>query len=160
MPTNFPPVRKEIVVEAPAERAFRVFTDGFGKWWPRGHHIGKVEMENAVIEPRAGGRWYEIGTDGSQCDWGKVLVWDPPRRLLLGWQLDGDWQYDPNLLTEVELRFTSLGPMQTRVELEHRDLERFGEKAESTRQAIDSEQGWGMLLSLFAEAANKERVTV
>ena len=86
------PVRKEIVVEAAAERAFRVFTDKFDRWWPRDHHIGKAELKEAVLEPRAGGRWYEIGVDGSQCDWGKVLAYEPPRRLLLAWQLNADWQ--------------------------------------------------------------------
>jgi len=152
------PVRKEVVVEAPPERAFRVFTDKFDAWWPRDHHIGKVEMARAVLEPRAGGRWYEVGVDGSQCDWGKVLVWDPPKRLVMAWQLNHEWQYDPALVTELELRFTPVGPMQTRVELEHRNMERFGEHAAMMRDALGSAQGWMTHLTLFAKAAGEESV--
>jgi uncharacterized protein YndB with AHSA1/START domain len=74
-------------------------------WWPRTNHIGKVEMKRAVLEPKKGGRWYEIGVDDSECNWGKVLSWDPPRRLLLAWQITADWQYEPNLITEVEVTF-------------------------------------------------------
>jgi uncharacterized protein YndB with AHSA1/START domain len=147
------PVRKEIVVEAPVERAFRVFTERFDAWWPREHHILETPMKKVVLETRAGGRWFEIGEDGSECDWGKVLVWDPPKRLLLAWQLNGDWKYDPDLITELDLRFTPLGNMQTRVELEHRNMDRFGEKADATRQALDSPQGWITHLTLFAKEA-------
>jgi uncharacterized protein YndB with AHSA1/START domain len=161
MSTDFPPVRKEIVVEAPVERAFRVFTDRFDSWWPRDHHILEAPLAQAVLEPRAGGRWYEIGDDGSQCDWGKVLVWDPPKRLVLAWQLNGQWQYDPGLVTELEIRFVPLGAMQTRVELEHRDMERLGDMAAATRSALDSPQGWITHLTRFAAAATApENVSV
>ncbi|HUP49746.1 MAG TPA: SRPBCC family protein [Thermoanaerobaculia bacterium] len=152
----FDPVRKEIVVDAPAERAFRVFTSRFDKWWPRDHHILEAPLVNVVLEPRAGGRWYEVAADGSECDWGNVLIWDPPRRLLLAWQLDGDWKYDPALITELEIRFIALGPMTTRVELEHRNMERFGGKAAATRATLDSPHGWSTHLGLFAEAAGTE----
>ena len=141
-------VSKEIVVQAPADRAFRVFTENFDSWWPRGHHIGKAEMKAAIMEGRPNGRWYELGVDGSECDWGYVIAWEPPHRVVLAWQLNGDWQYDPNLLTEVEVTFTPLSAASTRVELEHRHLERFGEKEEAVRQAIGSEQGWNGLLIL------------
>lgn len=147
------PVRKEIVVEAPVERAFRVFTERFDAWWPRDHHILESPLARAVMETRAGGRWYEVGEDGSECDWGKVLIWDPPKRLVLAWQLNGDWKYDPDLVTELELRFTPLGNMQTRVELEHRNMDRFGSKAAPTREALDSPQGWITHLTLFAREA-------
>jgi uncharacterized protein YndB with AHSA1/START domain len=147
------PVRKEIVVEAPVERAFRVFTERFDAWWPRDHHILQAPLAKAVMESGVGGRWYEVGTDGSQCDWGKVLVWDPPKRLVLAWQLNGDWNYDPDLVTELEIRFTPLGDMKTRVELEHRNLERIGEKAAPTRAALDSGEGWITHLTLFAKEA-------
>jgi len=153
MSAEFPPVFKEIVVDAPVERAFRVFTAGFDRWWPREHHILEAPLARAVLEPHAGGRWYEVAEDGSQCDWGRVLVWDPPKRLVLAWQLNGLWQYDPALVTELELRFVPLGAMQTRVELEHRDMERFGDMAAATRGALDSPQGWITHLTLFAEAA-------
>ena len=110
-------------------------------------------MSRAAQSPRDQGRWYEVGQDGSECDWGKVLVWDPPKRLVLAWQLNADWQYDPSLVTELELTFTPTGPMETRVQLEHRDMERFGDKAASTREALDSPQGWVMHLTRFAAEA-------
>jgi uncharacterized protein YndB with AHSA1/START domain len=152
------PVRKEVVVEAPVERAFRVFTDKFNLWWPREHHIGAAEMAEAIIEPRVGGRWYEKGVDGSECEWGQVLTWDPPKRVVMKWQLDHEWKFDPSLHTEVEVRFTPIAPMQTRVELEHRLLENMGEHAAMVRAGVDSEQGWGMLMSLFANAASAQAV--
>lgn len=148
-------VRKEIVVEAPLEHAFRTFTEGMDRWWPRAHHIGKAELKEAVLELRAGGRWYERGVDGSECLWGKVLVYELPRRLVLAWQINGQWQYDETLLTEVEVRFTSEGPRRTRVELEHRHLERFGEHADAVRKAFDSTNGWPGLLAAFEKIANE-----
>jgi uncharacterized protein YndB with AHSA1/START domain len=146
-------VRKELVVEAPQERAFRVFTEGIHRWWPKGHHIGKAELQEAVLEPRAGGRWYERGVDGSECLWGKVLVYEPPRRLVLAWQINAQWQYDETFSTEVEVRFTSEGPKRTRVELEHRDLERFGAQQEEIRKAFESGGGWTGILAEFQKAA-------
>ena len=149
-------VNKQIVVEAPPEKAFRVFTENFDSWWPRGHHIGKADMKAAIMEPRTNGRWYERGVDGSKCDWGYVIAWEPPHRVVLAWQLDGQWQYDPNLLTEVEVTFTPVSAGATRVELEHRNLERFGEHEEAVRKAIGSDEGWNGLLQLFAKAAQEE----
>lgn len=151
------PVGKEVVVEASVEKAFRVFTEKFSHWWPRDHHIGKADLDRAVIEPHVGGRWYEIGVDGSQCDWGKVLVWEPPKRLVLVWQLNHEWQYDPSLVTELELRFIPLAPRQTRVELEHR-MEGFGEHAGAMQAALGSDQGWITHLTLFAQAVTSDRV--
>jgi len=145
------PVRRSVMVKASQARAFEVFTDGFGRWWPQTHHIGKLAMKTGVIEPRVGGRWYEVGEDGTQCEWGKVLVWEPPRRLVLGWQLNAQWQYDPALLTEVEILFTSEGDA-TRVDLEHRNLERFGVDAEKVRESVGSPRGWGAILESFAQA--------
>lgn len=149
------PIRKQLVVEAPAERAFRVFTSNMGTWWPKEHHIGKAELADCVIEPKAGGRWYEKGQDGSTCEWGKVLTWDPPKRLVLAWQLDSEWTYDASLVTEVEVTFTAEGPKRTRVEFEHRNLERFGAKAEELRKSMDG--GWGGILESYKGAAQKER---
>lgn len=148
------PVRRSVTVKADQARAFQVFTDGFGGWWPKSHHIGKSAMTAGVIEPRVGGRWYEVCEDGSQCDWGKVLVWDPPTRLVLAWQLTAQFQYDPNFLTEVEVRFTAEGAT-TRVDLEHRNLERFGPDAEKMRTSIDSPTGWPDILRQYAEAASE-----
>lgn len=145
------PVRKTIFVDAPQAHAFAVFTSGIGRWWPKSHHIGKVEPERPVIEPRAGGRWYELGEDGTECEIGQVLEWEPPARVLLAWQLDAQWKYNPALITEVEVRFAPEGN-GTRVDLEHRNLERLGESGETMRAMIDSPNGWGHLLQLYSEA--------
>jgi len=111
------PIRKSLVVEASRERAFRVFTEEHGAWWPLAtHHIGKKPAETVVIEPRAGGRWFERATDGDTCLWGHVQVWDPPNRLVLLWQVTADYAYDEAFSTEVEVRFVVLGPALTRVE--------------------------------------------
>jgi uncharacterized protein YndB with AHSA1/START domain len=145
-------VKHTLSVDAPLERAFAVFTEGFGRWWPATHHIGKSELVDAVIEPRSGGRWYERNADGSECDWGHVIAWEPPRRVLLAWQLDAEWRYDPELITEVEVRFEADGA-RTRVTFEHRHLERMGERAEEVRRAVDSPEGWHGILARYAEAA-------
>ena len=92
-------VRKSVTVETPLDKAFRVFTEGIDRWWIRQHHIGAAELEEVVLEGRPGGRWYERGVDGSECQWGHVLQWDPPHRLVLAWQIDGNWKYDPDLVT-------------------------------------------------------------
>jgi uncharacterized protein YndB with AHSA1/START domain len=146
-------VTKTIIVEAPLEHAFGVFTEGFGRWWPRTHHIGDAELAEAIIEPRKGGRWYEKGVDGSECDWGRVLAWDPPHRLVLAWQLTADYTYDPDFVTEVEVRFRAEGRNRTRVFLEHRDLERFGDRTEDVRATFDSDGGWNGILEGYAGTA-------
>ena len=125
-------MRKSITVKAPRERAFEVFTAQMGRWWHPDHHILKSPLKAAVVENRAGGRWYEVGEDGSECEWGSVLVWEPPARMVFTWQLTGEWKYDPDFVTEVEVRFIPEGS-DTRVELEHRHLESYGEKAEAVR---------------------------
>ena len=147
------PVRKSVRVSAAPARAFEVFTAGFARWWPRSHTISKVPQKEAVIEPRAGGRWYERGEDGSECEWGRVLVWEPPTRVVLGWQLNPDFKFDPDVVTEVEVRFIAEGEGATRVELEHRNLERFGERGEVLREKVGSPNGWGKLLEEFAACA-------
>jgi uncharacterized protein YndB with AHSA1/START domain len=132
-----------------------VFTAGIGRWWPKTHHIGASDLDTLVIEPREGGRWYERGVDGVECEVGKVLVWEPPSRLVLGWQLTPDWKFDPDLITEVEVQFIPDGDNATRVELEHRNLERLGDRAEALRQQIDAPEGWSGLLQLFAQSASQ-----
>jgi uncharacterized protein YndB with AHSA1/START domain len=151
------PVRYEVVVEAPQEKAFRVFTEGMNNWWSRTHKIGKGALKTAVLEPRVNGRWYEIDDDGSQCEWGKVLVWEPPRRLVLAWQINGQWQFDPELVTEVEVVFRAEGPGRTRVELEHRNLDRFGAAAEAIRKAFSAPDGWPGLLGNFGKSRGLSR---
>ena len=147
-------VRKEITVEASQARAFDVFTREHGAWWPLAtHHIGSAAAETAIIEPHAGGRWFERAADGSECDWGRVLVWDPPGRLVLAWEISADWKHDESIDTEVEVRFVSLGPARTRVELEHRRLDRYGAAAEQMRGIFDSENGWTNILRLFVARA-------
>ena len=147
------PVRREVTVETSQARAFEVFTAGIDRWWPREHHIGKSPLARSVLEPGAGGRWYAVCQDGTECDVGRVLVWDPPHRLVLAWQITARWQYDPSFVTEVEVVFTALGPKRTRVQLEHRDLERYGDDAAAFRKTIDEAGGWGLLLESFARSA-------
>src|SRR5258708_531706 len=147
------PVRQSVIVPVPADRAFTLFTEGFSTWWP-GHHIGKADLADAVIEPRAGGRWYERGVDGSECDWGSVLVYQPPERLVVTWQLSSAWQYDPDPAhaSEVEGRFTETAG-RTLGELEHRYPERHGEGAQDLRNGLSSpEGGWPAIIELYAQA--------
>lgn len=137
------PVRKTIRVSAPPARAFEIFTSGISRWWIKTHSINpsKSPIKDIVLEGKAGGRWFERGEDGSECQWGKVLAWEPPSRLLLAWQITQGWQFDPNFLTELEVRFIA-DATGTRVELEHRNLERFGAAAEGMQKAFDSPGGW------------------
>lgn len=148
------PVRKSIFVNASPDHAFEVFTSGIGRWWPKSHKIGSADLDRPVIEPRPGGRWYELDVDGSQCEIGKVAVFDPPARLVLIWQLTPEFTYDPQLITEVEVLFTPEDG-GTRVDLEHRDLERMGEKADAMRETVSGPGGWPALLQLFADTAEK-----
>lgn len=145
------PVQKSITVKAGVEHTFAVFTEACDTWWPRSHHIGKSPMKKAVMEGHAGGRWYAAQEDGTDCDWGRVLVWEPPQRLVLVWQISPIWEYepDPAKSSEVEVRFTPLGDGTTRVDLEHRCFGRHGEGWEGMRTAIDSEGGWSGLLQAF-----------
>jgi uncharacterized protein YndB with AHSA1/START domain len=149
---NIDPVRKSITVKASVERAFRVFTEEYDTWWPRSHHIGKSPMKKAIIEGHVGGRCYTEQVDGTECDWGTVLVWEPPQRFVMAWQITHQWGYEPDLskASEVEIRFIPVAEGSTRVELEHRNLERHGEGAESMRTSVDSPGGWSDLLKMFA----------
>lgn len=149
------PVRKSIRVRANAERAFRVFTEGMDSWWPRTHHIGSSPMKRVVVEGRAGGGIYTDQEDGTVCPWGTVLAWEPPHRFLMAWQVNPDWQYEPDLArcSEVELRFTPADDGTTLVELEHRNLQRHGGACATMRESVNADGGWGGLLVLFAEKA-------
>lgn len=147
-------VRKVVDVSAPVEVAWRVFTQKIGTWWPLStHKIGKSKAVDAVIESHVGGRWYERGEDGSTCDWGRVLIWEPPKRLVLSWEINSNWEYDPKVQTEVEVRFIAKGDDLTRVELEHRYLERYGAHRDEMRARFDSKGGWTGLLESFARVA-------
>lgn len=144
-------VVKQIEVRATPERAFEVFTSGMSRWWSPTHSIGSSPLSKVVVEPEEGGRWYEVGTDGGECSWGRVLVWEPPTRLVLAWQITADWRFDPDLHTEVEVRFTATGDGATRVDLEHRGLDAYGEGAAQIREVFESPGGWPLLLDRFVE---------
>jgi len=146
-------VRKEILIQAAVQRTFAVFTERMELWWPPEHHIGQAPMARPVLEPRVGGRWYEVGQDGSRCEWGRVLVWEPPRRLVLAWQISGAWKFDPDLITEVEVTFADAGSDRTLVTLEHRNLDRFGASREALRKALGGTGGWMLIVERFAAAA-------
>lgn len=146
-------VHKEITIDVPVERAFEIFTAGIDTWWVREHHNGPGELESIVMETREGGRCYNREVGGNEVDWGKVLVYEPPHRLVFGWQLNAQWQYDADFVTEVEVTFASNEPGGTLVVLEHRNLERYGEAAREIHASLDSDQGWGWSLRNFAEAA-------
>lgn len=147
-------VKKGINVQAAQKIAWRVFTERMGAWWPLAvYKIGKANATDAVIEPFQGGRWYERGEDGSTCDWGTVLAWEPYSRLVLSWDISADWQPDPTLKTEIEVRFIANGDDTTRVELEHRRLDRYGARRDEMRRIFDTEGDWGRLLEAFARAA-------
>ena len=145
-------VRHSIVVDALIERAFSVFTDGFGSFKPREHNLLGVDIAETVFEPREGGRVYDRGVDGSECRWARVLAFEPPDRVVFSWDIGPDWQLvsDPENASEVEVRFVAEGPQRTRVELEHRHIDRHGPGWESLRDGIDEAQGWPLYLERYA----------
>ena len=149
-------VQRSVTVKAGLEHAFSVFTDGFDTWWPRSHHIGKKALVKAVIEPRAGGRCFGREPDGNDCQWGTVTTWDPPNRLVIAWQIDPSWQFEPDMskASEVEVRFTAEAGGMTRVDLEHRHLERHGKDFEKVRVGVGGPGGWSGLLQMFGRTAN------
>jgi uncharacterized protein YndB with AHSA1/START domain len=147
-------VRKALSVKAPQAVAWQVFTERMGTWWPLAvYKIGKSNAVDVLIEPQVRGRWYERSEDGSTCDWGRVRAWEPPFRLVLTWDISADWQPDPELQTEIEVRFIAEGSDATRVELEHRKLDRYGARRDEMRRLFDTEGDWGRLLQMFADCA-------
>ena len=145
------PIVKSVTVKAPPARAFELFAGQMERWWPIGKTVGKNPHVAIVLEPRVGGRWFERDVDGNETHWGKVLAWEPPTRLLLGWQLNSKWIHDPDFLTEVELTFA---PAEggTMVTLEHRNLERFG--TDAAKHAESLRGGWPTRLAEFAVYTN------
>ena len=151
-------VRKSVTVAAAIAIAFEVFTARIESWWPMAsHHIGDADCAAVVIEPRPGGRWYERGVDGVECAWGRVLVWEPERRVVLVWQLNAQFKFDPTLHTEVDVRFTAIDEPTTRVDLEHRGLEVYGADALAMREAFGSPNGWNGMLEHYAAVAGATR---
>ncbi len=145
-------VRHTIVVEAPVERAFQVFTADFGSFKPREHNLLGVDIAETVFEPREGGNIYDRGVDGSECRWARVLAFEPPDRVVFSWDIGPDWQLvtDPDRTSEVEVRFIAETADRTRVELEHRNLDRHGDGWEGVREGVGSDQGWPLYLERFA----------
>jgi len=146
-------VKASIVVEAPIERAFAVFTEDFGRFKPPEHNLLGVEIAETVFEPRAGGHLYDRGVDGSECRWARVLAYEPPTRVVFSWDISPGWQIETDLekTSEVEVRFVAEAPERTRVELEHRNLERHGDGWEGVRDGVASEGGWPLYLQRYAE---------
>ena len=146
-------VRTQVVVQAPIERAFSVFTEGIGSWFPSEYNLLDVEIAERVFEPRVGGRVYDRGTDGTECHWARVLAYEPPNRVVISWDISAQWQIetDPEKTSEVEVQFTSEAPERTRVEVEHRNLDRHGDGWEGIRESVGGEGGWPGCLQRFAE---------
>jgi uncharacterized protein YndB with AHSA1/START domain len=152
-PAEATSIRHDVVVNAPIERAFAVFTEDFGSFKPPEHNMLSVEIAETVFEPREGGHVYDRGVDGSECRWARVLAYEPPDRVVISWDISPRWQIetDPERTSEVEVRFIAEAPDRTRVELEHRNLDRHGEGWEAVREGVDSGDGWPLYLRRFAE---------
>lgn len=151
-------VRNTIVVNAPADRAFRVFTEGFGRFKPREHNLLRVEIAQTVFEPRVGGHIYDRGVDGSECRWARILAYEPPNRVVFSWDISPRWQVEADLTksSEVEVRFIAETPQRTRVELEHRNLERHGDGWEGIRDGVANDHGWPLYLRRYADVLAKD----
>lgn len=145
-------VRKEIVVEAPIERAFSVFTDRFGDFKPREHNLLAAPITETIFEPRVGGHIYDRAEDGSECRWARILAYEPPTRVVFSWDIGPTWQLepDPGNASEVEVRFVAEGPGRTRVELEHRHIDRHGPGWDAVYHGVDSDEGWPLYLTRYA----------
>jgi uncharacterized protein YndB with AHSA1/START domain len=146
-------VRQEIVVEAPVDRAFRAFTEQMDKIKPREHNMLGVDIAETVFEPRAGGRIYDRGTDGSECEWASVIAYELPDRVVFSWNISPHWQVetDPAKRSEVEVRFIAESPERTRVELEHRHLDRHGDGWEGLRDGVAAPDGWPLYLQRYTD---------
>jgi uncharacterized protein YndB with AHSA1/START domain len=150
-------VTTSVTVEAPVDRAFRVFTEDMASWWPPEHHIIGVPLATMVFEPKAGGDVYDVGEDGSRCRWARVLAYEPPTRVVFSWDISLQWQVerDPKRTSEIEVRFVAESDTRTRIELEHRNLDRHGDGWEGMRDAIGSSGGWPVGLARFADWVQK-----
>jgi uncharacterized protein YndB with AHSA1/START domain len=146
-------VRLDVTVAVPRAHAFRVFTEQFDQIKPRDHNLLAVDIARTVLEPRAGGSVYDVGVDGTECHWARVLAFEPPQRLLIAWDIGAQWQLetDPDRASEVEVLFVETGPAQTRVELAHRHLDRHGEGWQHARSALENGSGWPLYLHRFID---------
>jgi uncharacterized protein YndB with AHSA1/START domain len=145
-------VRRKMIVNAPIDKAFTVFTDRFGDFKPPEHNLLRVPIAETVFEPKVGGHIYDRGTDGSECRWARILAYDPPHRVVFSWDIGPTWQVEPDLdrTSEVEVTFTAETPDRTRIELEHRHLDRHGPGWESVRDGVGHDQGWPLYLDRYA----------
>lgn len=157
-PRAVEPIRKSVVVNTSAERAFALFTQRFDAIKPREHNLLAVPIAATIFEPRVGGHIYDVGVDGSRCEWSRVLAFDPPTRIVFSWDIGPTWQLerDPGKTSEVEVRFIAESDRRTRVELEHRHLERHGEGWRSVANGVDGDAGWPLYLGRFADLATTE----
>ena len=146
------PIVKTVVVAVPPSRAFELFAGSMGLWWPLGMTVGKAPHVAITIEPQIGGRWYEVDAAGNETRWGTVLAWEPPTRLLLDWQLNDQFAYDPDLHTTVEMCFVATDAGGTLVTLEHRNLEQFGHDAAAHAAKLNN--GWPGMVAKFAAYAD------
>jgi uncharacterized protein YndB with AHSA1/START domain len=151
-------VRSEVVVKAPIERAFQVFTQQFDRIKPRDHTMLVVEIAESVFEPRVDGRVYDRGVDGSECQWARVLAYEPPNRIVFSWDIGPAWQIESDLArtSEVEVRFIAEAPTRTRVELEHRHLDRHGDGWEGVREGVRGDDGWPLYLDRFSSIVTED----
>jgi len=154
VPAQDTSVRSEIVVEAPLDRAFRVFTQQFDRIKPREHNMLGVDIAESVFEPHVGGRVYDRGVDGTECQWARVLVYEPPDRIVFTWDINPYWQIESDLdkTSEVEVRFIAESPARTRLELEHRNLDRHGDGWQGLGEGVGGSEGWPLYLQRFAAA--------
>jgi uncharacterized protein YndB with AHSA1/START domain len=146
--------KRTMSVNVPIERAFKAFTEKMGAWWPATHHVGGTPFNDILIDPRAGGRWYEINANGEECIWGSVLAWEPPKKVVLSWHLQPDWSFSADMAkaSEVALEFIAEGSEKTRLEFEHRHLERHGAGWEKMREQVGAPGGWPAILDLYLAA--------
>jgi hypothetical protein len=155
-PVAIAPVRKTVHVKAPIDHAFEVFTSGLTRWWPHDHGVGKKPITKVMMEPWLGGRWLEISADGSETTVATITVWEPPRRVVLIWQINAQWKPDVTMKSEVDVRFAADGPDATNVELRHHKFETMGPEAGASMRK-DVDRGWPGLMERFAREAAAHR---
>lgn len=151
--TEIEQVRLSVTVPLSVERAFDLYARRIDHWWPRSAHVGEVPMREAVLEPRLGGRLYETREDGTEFDWGRILAWEPPTRLVFSWQISAEKRYIPDIAqaSEVEVRFVSLADDTTTVELIHRNFHRHPTQGPALRASVLV--GWPTVLASFTQKA-------
>jgi uncharacterized protein YndB with AHSA1/START domain len=150
-------VRRDVVVDAPIDRAFSVFTERFGDFKPREHNLLHAPIAETVFEPQVGGNIVDRAVDGTECRWARILVYEPPVRVVFSWDISPQWSIvtDPDMTSEVEVRFHAETPQRTRVELEHRHLDRHGPRWEAVAEGVDGDEGWPLYLARYAALAGR-----